>query len=128
MQSVDDSAKGRETLTRCIGVIFVDSVKVLTGEKCCCVLVWTPSWKSGRGEERKKTYLKNTKRGKIKIRLLVYMTLKRKIEYKLLSSGKNLILISLIAIFAFLIFVQKYVQEFIRACKLTSQRILLWFI
>lgn len=56
------------------------------------------------------------------------MTLKRKIEYKLLSSGKNLILISLIAIFAFLIFVQKYVQEFIRACKLTSQRILLWFI
>lgn len=36
MQSVDDSAKGRETLTRCIGVIFVDSVKVLTGEKCCC--------------------------------------------------------------------------------------------
>lgn len=54
---------GGETLTRCIGAIFVDSVKVLTGEKCSCACVKNTFLEIG---EDKETYLKNTKRKKIR--------------------------------------------------------------
>lgn len=36
------------TLTRCIGVIFVDSVKVLTGVKEMFLLALRTPWKIGR--------------------------------------------------------------------------------
>lgn len=100
MQSVDDDTPPRgKTLTRCIGVIFVDSVKVLTGEKEFLRV----NNQIGRGE-RKKTYLKNTKREKI--RLDVYMILKR--DRIAISSG-YLILAKL----NFDNFRSEYVQEFV---------------
>lgn len=52
---------GGETLTRCIGAIFVDSVKVLTGEKCSCACVKNTFLEIG---EDKETYLKNREKKK----------------------------------------------------------------
>lgn len=49
------------TLTRCIGAIFVDSVKVLTGEKCSCACVKNTFLEIG---EDKETYLKNREKKK----------------------------------------------------------------
>lgn len=55
MQSVDEGTPslgegkgGKGTLTRCIGVVFVDSVKVLTGVKETFLLALRTPWKIGR--------------------------------------------------------------------------------